>query len=180
MLVSVTVAACASGGNKTTAGSAPETTASSTTSRATSSTTAPPPAGSKTPVSVAVSHPAAHLVAVRIARQEGFDRVVFEFNDRTPGYRIGYATGSVHNTAGQEVNVAGGAKLVIHLEQATGADSYTGPARVTAGGTTQVTELARIEDFEAVLSWVAGVRTEAPFRVTTLASPPRLVIDVSG
>ena len=67
-----------------------------------------------------------------------------------------------------------------HLEQATGAETYTGPARVSAQGTTQVDELARVEDFEAVLRWVAGVKRQAPFRVTTLTSPPRVVIDVVG
>ena len=105
--------------------------------------------------------------------------------DATPltdlaGYRIAYATGPVMNTEGREVAVAGPTKLVVHMEQATGADSYTGPARVSAQCTTQVQELARVEDFEAVLRWVVGVRSQAPFRVTTLTSPPRLVIDVIG
>jgi len=178
--LAMVAAACGAGGDhKSTAGTTAKTAATTTTTAAVPGS-ASAPGASTTPVSAVVTHPAAHLVAVRVARQDGFDRVVFEFREQTPGYRIAYATGPVHNTAGQEVTVAGGTKLVVHLEQATGADSYTGPARVTAPGTSQVLELARIEDFEAVLSWVVGVRTEAPIRVTTLTSPPRVVIDVVG
>ena len=178
-LLVLTLAACGGGNHKTTAGTtATSVPATSTTAGGTSTTAAP--SGSTTPVSTSVSHPAAHLATVRVARQEGFDRVVFEFRDQTPGYRVEYATGPVMNTEGREVAVAGPAKLVVHMEQATGAASYTGPARVGAQGTTQVQELARVEDFEAVLRWVVGVRSQAPFRVTTLTAPPRLVIDVIG
>ena len=179
-LVPLALTACGGGGHKTTAGSAPTSAAAGSTSASSALPTTATPSGSTTPVSVPVSHPAAHLVAVRVARQAGSDRVVFEFRDRTPGYRVEYATGPVMNTEGREVAVAGPAKLVIHMEQATGADSYTGPARLGAQGTTQVQEVARVEDFEAVLRWVVGVRSQAPFRVTTLTAPPRLVIDVIG
>ena len=32
----------------------------------------------------------AHLAAVRLAGQDGFDRLVLEFADRVPGYTVGY------------------------------------------------------------------------------------------
>ena len=181
------LAACGGGGGKKTTAETAATSAPTTSSPAASSTTVAP-AGSTTPVSIAVTHPTAHLVAVRAARQTGSDRVVFEFEEQVPGYRVAYATSPVMNTAGKEVTVAGTAKLVVRMEQAGGVDlsganpqtTYDGPSRITPQGTAQVQELARVEDFEAVLSWVLGVRTTTPFRVTTLASPPRLVIDVSG
>ena len=131
-------------------------------------------------MSVPARHPSAQLTAVRVAAQAGADRVVFEFRDQVPGYRVSYASGPVMNTEGREVPVAGQARLVVHLEAATGAGTYTGPARLAAQGTTEVLELARVEDFEAVLTWVVGLKGQAPFRVTTLSSPPRLVIDVGG
>src|SRR5438874_12286218 len=177
-LIALSLAAC--GGtpkHPSAAGSFVAPPDSSASTAAVTSTTGVVPAGATTPVSSEASHRAAHLVAVRAARQQGLDRVVFEFQAQAPGYRIAYATSPVMNTEGREVAVPGAAKLVVHLEQATGADTYTGPASVTPQGTTQVEELARVEDFEAVLSWVVGVRTKVPFRVTTLASPPRLVID---
>lgn len=34
-------------------------------------------------------------------------------------------------------------------------------------------------DFEGELTWALGVGGQRPFRVTTLADPPRLVVDVA-
>jgi hypothetical protein len=36
----------------------------------------------------------------------------------------------------------------------------------------------RTGDFEAVLTWVAGLEDRAPFRVIRLSGPPRIVVDV--
>jgi hypothetical protein len=176
-LFCIVLAACGGGGHKTTAGSG--TTVPARSSTAVPVTTTPPPAGSTAGVSVDARHPTAHLTAVRAARQDSGDRVVFEFSDRVPGYRVGYASGPVTNTEGKEVAVAGQARLVVRMEAATGAETYSGPGRVSGAGTTAVTEVARVEDFEGVLSWVIGAKGEAPFRVTTLESPPRVVIDVT-
>lgn len=41
-----------------------------------------------------------------------------------------------------------------------------------------IEELVRTGDFEAVLSWVAGLDERAPFRVQRLAGPPRIVVEV--
>src|SRR5205814_6096760 len=76
-------AACGSGGNSSkgttsTSASAPSSSPSSspvTTSQAATG-------GSTTPVSVAPTHPTAHLVAVRAARQETLDRVVCELTEQ--------------------------------------------------------------------------------------------------
>jgi hypothetical protein len=35
------------------------------------------------------------------------------------------------------------------------------------------------EDFEGVMAWVIGLDAQRPFTVTTLSSPPRVVVDVS-
>ena len=35
-----------------------------------------------------------------------------------------------------------------------------------------------MSDFEAVLIWAIGVDDRVDFRVTTLAGPPRLVVDL--
>ena len=60
-----------------------------------------------------------------------------------------------------------------------GPQTYTGPWDVTAN-TGSVTEFRSAGDFEAVLTWVAGVRTQQPFRVLVLDGPPRLVVDVAS
>jgi hypothetical protein len=41
-------------------------------------------------------------------------------------------------------------------------------------------EVVQAGDFEGVVTWVAGVSTDAGFKVSTLESPPRLVIDVKA
>ena len=128
----------------------------------------------------------AHLVAVRLAGQDGFDRLVLEFTDRVPGYTVGYRPLPARQDAsGFEIPLPGaGAVLQLSLNPATaagwggGPPTYAGPSTVTAE-TGSVTEATNAGDFEAVLTWVAGVREQQPFRVQVLDDPPRLVVDVS-
>ncbi len=128
------------------------------------------------------------LTAVRAAEQEGFERVVFEFANAVPGYRVGYAPRPITaDGSGDEVRVDGAAVLQIRMQGASGTDlaqpeapaTYTGAARLRPA-TTNVVELARTGDFEGTLSWAIGLRDAQPFRVTTLDGPPRVVIDISA
>lgn len=127
------------------------------------------------------------LTSVRLAGHPGYDRFVLEFRDAVPGYQVSYISGSpTADPSGDLVEVEGSAVLWIRLEPSSGWDlvgapdepTYTGPDRVT-GDTVRVTEAVRTGDFEAVLSWVLGVDGEAPFVVTELSGPPRLVVDVA-
>ena len=59
-----------------------------------------------------------------------------------------------------------------------GPQTYAGPWSLS-GNTGSVTEMRSAGDFEAMLTWVAGVRAQEPFRVLVLDGPPRLVIDVA-
>jgi hypothetical protein len=135
-------------------------------------------------VSVAPTHPTAHLVAVRAARQDTVDRVVFEFTEQVPGYKVSYEKKPIVGTSGQEIPLSENFVLQFRMEQAsgvnldTGQPTYSGPKQLQPAGTRAVGELKQVEDFEGVLTWVAGLKSQAPFRVTTLASPPRLVIDL--
>jgi hypothetical protein len=179
------LAACGGGSTSKRA----STTASS--ARATSSSTtslgATPGAatgGSTTPVSVAPTHPTAHLVAVRAARQGTVDRVVFEFDEHVPGYKVSYEKKPIVGTSGQEVPLSENFVLQFRMQEAsgvnldTGQPTFSGPKQLQPAGTRAVGELKQVEDFEGVLTWAAGLKTQAPFRVSTLASPPRLVIDL--
>lgn len=193
------LAACSSGGSST------PTTLRSTTTAAVVSTTSSPPtsspptssppttrAGSTTATSIAGRGSAgtALLSGVRSARQSGFDRVVFEFEaDRVPPTEVRYIPRPVRaDGSGDEVTVAGSFVLGVRMFPASGADlagpafrlTYTGPNRLSPSGTTIVTELVRTGDFEAVLNWAVGTRSRAPFVVSTLTSPARLVIDIQG
>jgi hypothetical protein len=167
-----------------TSGTAPATTA---TTSAVTTTPAGLAGASTTPVAWKSDlGEVALLTGVRAASHEGYDRVVFEFRNGVPGYDVGYVERPVRaDGSGQPVAVDGGAVLLVRMEPALDADltkesvprTYIGPVRLRPG-TTAVTELARTGGFESVLTWAVGVDEKRPFRVTRVAGPPRIVIDV--
>lgn len=129
------------------------------------------------------------LRAVRIGSHDGYDRIVFEFEGTsTPGYQIQWVEPPIlSDGAGETVEVAGEAFLEAVIQPASGVDLsapelvivYEGPDRLAASSEFEVIdELVRTGDFEAVLTWVAGATERVPFRVQTLTSPTRLVIDL--
>ena len=125
------------------------------------------------------------LTGVRAARHEGYDRVVFEFDGEVPGYDVRYAEGPVtEDGSGDEVRVDGEHVVIVRMENALDADlskegaplTYRGPMRFSPS-TPVVAELVRTGGFEGVLTWAVGLRDRVDFRVTTLRSPARLVVD---
>ncbi|MCV7281361.1 hypothetical protein H7J88_17120 [Mycolicibacterium flavescens] len=128
--------------------------------------------------------PIAHLADVRVGVHENFDRLVLEFTDRVPGYTVGYRALPAHQDAsGHEIPLPGADAMVqVTLNPATasgwtdGERTYFGPSTVSAD-TTTVTEVSEGGDFEAVLTWVTGLRQQVPFGVSVLDGPPRLVVD---
>jgi hypothetical protein len=174
----------------------PSTTTSSTLDGSSSSTSAssttaadPLPGAATTPVSTPVPVVStAPLSDVRVAAQSGYDRVVFEFEgDRLPGYAVAYVDGPVTaDPSGAPVDLGGAQALSVRMEPASGVDqtqdeareTYTGPDRLAGPPGGVVIEVVRTGDFEAVANWVVATRTRAPFRVTALTGPARLVIDI--
>jgi hypothetical protein len=129
------------------------------------------------------------LTRVGIGRHEGYDRVVFEFRNAVPGYRVEYVEPPLHEDgSGNRLEVAGSAFVVVRMEPASGFDLsvpegelvYKGPRRLSGpdAGTSVVREVVRTGDFEAVLTWAVGLSDRVDFRVRTLQGPPRLVVDV--
>jgi len=126
--------------------------------------------------------PVAVLREVRAAGQEGFDRVVFEFEgSAVPGYRIGYQDGPVQCGSGEPVELAGAAWLQVQLLPAqahTEAGEPTVQQRERHLALPVLKELESTCDFEADVTWVLGLASRRPYRVQELASPARLVVDV--
>jgi hypothetical protein len=129
------------------------------------------------------------LTTIEVTAQEGYERVVFEFENEVPGYDVRYVERPViADGSGDEVEVEGGHVLVVRMEPALDADltqedapaTYTGATRFSPDDTSVITELVRTGGFEAVLTWAIGTNDEAPFLVTTLDGPPRLVIDLGA
>ena len=126
------------------------------------------------------------LTRVALARHEGFDRVVLEFRNRRPAFRVAYVEPPLRQDgSGDTVEVEGRAFVEVRMEPASTYDlaadalAYAGPPRLRGAdhGTAVVREVARVSDFEAVLSWAVGVDDRVDFRVLTLDDPPRLVVD---
>jgi hypothetical protein len=128
------------------------------------------------------------LERVALARHEGYDRVVFQFRNVLPGYRVEYVEPPLRQDgSGNVVKVEGKTFVVVRMEPASGFDLgtgegvlvYKGPRRISGAraGASVVREVVRIGDFEAVLNWAVGLDDRVDFRVLTLDDPARLVVD---
>jgi hypothetical protein len=128
------------------------------------------------------------LERVAIGRHEGYDRVVFQFRNNVPGYRVAYVQLPIkEDGSGNVVQVKGNAFVEVRMEPASGFDLttgegelvYKGPRRIdgAGAGVSIVREVVRTGDFEAVLTWAIGLEEKVDFRITTTKSPPRLIVD---
>ncbi len=122
------------------------------------------------------------LREVREGLNEGFDRVVFQFDgEQVPGYQLEYIDKPVIKCgSGDPTELAGQGWLQVRLQ----------PAQAHADGKATVTERERkpklsvIEeleltcDFEGEATWVLGVKKPNKYRVLELKEPTRLVVDV--
>ncbi len=129
--------------------------------------------------------PGALLVDVSTGLQEGFDRIVFEFEEGLPGYRIQYVEPPIRGEfSGLPVEIAGNAFLRVSFRSAAGVDpltgepTYEGPFEIPTG-LPSLLEAEGTGDFEAVLTWVLGLAEEVDFRVLELEDPFRVAIDVA-
>lgn len=119
----------------------------------------------------------------------GCPKIVFQFAGHTPGYKIGYASGPFSD-CGSGATVAtsswGADKfLQIRLAPSGGVDlskspdpTYRGPRDIAVDGQA-LKHLKVICDFEAVFTWLAGVKGKHAFNVQALKDPPRIVINLS-
>ncbi len=135
-----------------------------------------------------VAAPGGLLVAIRTARHDGFDRLVFEFGgEKPPEPHHEYVDAVTHDPSDRPVPLMGKAFVNISMQGAmldtiaqepdpSKAKRYTGPTRI-APDLPLLREVAVSGDFEAVLSFGVGLSRRADVRVQALASPPRVVFD---
>ncbi|MBN1207819.1 MAG: hypothetical protein JXB05_23345 [Myxococcaceae bacterium] len=122
------------------------------------------------------------LRSVREGRNEGFDRVVFEFDGaQVPGYSIEYVDKPIIQCgSGDPTEVAGQGWLRVSLTPAQAHED--GRATVTSrereAGLPVIQELELTCDFEGEVTWVLGNARPNPYRVLELREPTRLVVDV--
>lgn len=125
----------------------------------------------------------AMLVGVRVAQNEGFDRLVLEFPDEhLPGYEVGYAAGPAAQCgSGEPVELAGTAVLLVRLVTAQAHDEQGRSAleeRALLPELPAIREARLVCDFEGHIEWALGVAARTPFRVAELTRPTRLVVDI--
>lgn len=137
-----------------------------------------------------------YISDVRSARQDGFDRVVFEFTGGLPpSYEVAYADPPFVGIPGVAIPVNGQAYIGVDLSRTSTFNPETGEVlvdlpvvervgeettkRALVTDTVVATEVVPIRDFEFEVLWVIGLSSLQPFEVSTLEGPTRLVIDVA-
>jgi hypothetical protein len=122
---------------------------------------------------------------IRVGRQDGFDRVVFEVGGTgTPGWDVRYVDAATSQGSGDAVDVAGDAVLQVTLTGAgypydTGVAEFSSDGPVTGAGTRTVTEVVFDATFEGSSVAFVGAKSKAPFRVYLLQNPTRVVVDMA-
>ena len=123
------------------------------------------------------------LVDVRVGTHDGYDRVVFEFDNGVPEYVLTAAEPPyTEDPSGHPIEIDGAAVLQLVLLGATRFDeefqpTYDGDTEF-APGFPSVVNLVEAGDFEAVSSWYIGLADDACVRVLALDGPDRLVVDI--
>lgn len=125
------------------------------------------------------------VTALRVAAQDGFDRVVLELaGDGAPGWDVRYVDEATDPGTGEPVEVEGAARLQVQLTgigspHSTDRAEYSGPRTLTAPGTSAVEAVVWKATYEGVSLAFVGTSEQLPFRVQALSSPTRVVIDVA-
>ncbi len=123
------------------------------------------------------------LRAVRAAEHPAWERTVFEFDGaEVPGYRVEYLEPPVRQCgSGRPVQLQGEGVLQVRLTPAqahTNTGEPTIAERERRPALRNLRELEMSCDFEGQVTWVLGLRHPERFRVTELAAPARLVVDI--
>jgi hypothetical protein len=125
----------------------------------------------------------ANIVDVRVGTHDGYDRVVFEFEQGTPELTLDRAEPPfTQDASGLPIEVDGESFLGLSMRGGTkqtdeGTSSYDGPTDISPGFA-MLMDLVEGGDFERQSTWYLGLSDEACVRVLLLDAPPRLVIDV--
>lgn len=119
------------------------------------------------------------VVGVRIGRHAGFDRFVIEFDGTVPTYRVRVHPSTTFTLSPKDETVVlegtGGALIRLFPVAWT---AYDGPTSLHPAGLV-LREARLLENYEGYQQWGLGVAGTPCYRVSTLDSPPRLVVDVA-
>jgi len=122
-----------------------------------------------------------NAVAARVAEQSGYDRFVLQFDSTVPSYTVKRQGSPVFpfGASGQTITLSGTSGVLVSVQSATGANTFTGSTDMTHGEFAVLKEARQTQDFEGHLSWGLGLGKAACLRAFTLSDPARLVVDFS-
>ena len=176
---------------ETVAPTTPATTTGETTTGSTGTTTQPAPPQSCPRQTGGEEGVYMNLVDVRVGAHNGYDRVVFEFEEPDPNpagnggipyYQIRTVKPPfTEDPSDLPIDVEGDAFARIVFQGASGYDfdgnaTYDGPRRLTPGFGT-LTDVVEGGDFEATMTWILGLSRPTCWQIQELHNPERLVID---
>jgi hypothetical protein len=143
-----------------------------------------PPAWSTSPRVTPQTDPAAQLTGFRTAEHATFDRVVFQFRGRVPGYDVRYVPAVTQDPSDQPIPLQGRAFIRVVLRHAsTSPGPGGGPVPSFVGtitpGFQSLKQIKAAGDFEHYLTFGIGLDHRVGFRVFTLTDPSRVVVDVA-
>ncbi len=122
----------------------------------------------------------ARLTAVSTETLAEYDRVVFTFEDRVPGYRLSFVTEGGGGCDGTEAVAGAPAHLAVEFERAISND----------GGAPLVEDRDRKTRFPTLVGatqscddgnrvrWLLATRGETDYRFLVMAGNPRLILDL--
>jgi hypothetical protein len=120
------------------------------------------------------------LLSVSVGHHATFDRVVFRFSSRAPGYDVRYVRRVVEDASGQPVRLSGNAFLAVTMHSVASAQAGkpAAPQGRQRPRFPQLREIVGSGDFEGHVSFGLGLTSKSGFRAYTLSNPDRLVVDV--
>jgi hypothetical protein len=124
---------------------------------------------------------------IRLGRQPGFDRVVYDLGGAgTPGWLVRYTDAAVQDGSGNPVDVAGRSILEVRILGSaypfdSGVTPYAGPDPAVDPAVPGIAGVYRTTVFEGATQSFIGLRADRPaFSVSALSNPTRLVIDIAS
>jgi hypothetical protein len=151
-------------------------------STSTSSPASTVPSGTSTTgvteASIPPTSPTRFLTGVSASHLDGHDQVAFTFQDGVPGYTAQYITPPLTSDGeGAPVSISGDSVLKIVFASAGTVDLsnggkkyYSGPKRFSPTGTTIISEVVDVSEFEGHLLWGIGTKSKSQFTVTTTST----------
>jgi hypothetical protein len=120
------------------------------------------------------------LEAVEVGHHDAFDRIVFRFSSRAPGYDVNYVPQVRADPSDEPIPLEGNAFMIVAMNSVASAqvEAPDAPQDRQTPRFPELREIAGAGDFEGVVSFGLGLTAESGFRVFTLTNPDRLVVDV--